>query len=173
MEDKPFMRPVRMPPSIGGALWLGPMPGRLRPLDRDLAELDAQGVTHVLSLPPLPEIRQKSPEFAARIDTMDNPAIIRLEIADFGTPDDFVAFNRKIAEAAGILRQGGSMFVHCAAGIGRTGTAAMSILLHLGMGENEAERLILEAGSGPETEAQKRLVSRIAERIARKRGTDA
>lgn len=60
------------------------------------------------------------------------------------------------------IRQGGTVLLHCAAGVGRTGTAAVCILLTLGLPLHEAYGLVRSAGSGPETPEQRRFVEDFA-----------
>ena len=53
--------------------------------------------------------------------------------------------------------------MHCAAGIGRTGTLAVCVLLALGLGAAEARAAVRSAGSSPQTAAQEDIVHWAAE----------
>ena len=56
------------------------------------------------------------------------------------------------------LRAGESVLLHCAAGLGRTGTAAACVLKALGLETREALQRVREAGSNPQNAEQSGLV---------------
>ena len=58
------------------------------------------------------------------------------------------------------LRGGESVLLHCAAGIGRTGTAAACVLKQLGLDNDSALARVRQAGSNPENALQSGLVDR-------------
>ena len=62
------------------------------------------------------------------------------------------------------LSAGERLLVHCAAGIGRTGTAAVCVLIRLGVQPAEAEEIVGEARAlaGPEAGAQRCLIDDLA-----------
>ncbi len=64
------------------------------------------------------------------------------------------------------IRNGEHLLIHCAAGIGRTGTIAACILVELGMGSDDALTLIRSSrpGAGPEVGPQLDLVNAVARR---------
>ncbi|MGO4170799.1 protein-tyrosine phosphatase family protein [Bosea sp. TAF32] len=157
-----FMRRVDLPAAIAGALWLGPMPGRLRPLVDDLADLARRGIARIICLTPFEEIELKAPDYAARQSDLGIP-VTCFPIGDFGVPDDGGGLKALAEQAARDLEAGRQLFVHCAAGIGRTGMVATCILVALGLSGADAVAAIAAAGSGPETEIQKQLVARYAE----------
>ena len=162
MTQAPFLRALRLPSDAAGALWLGPMPGRLRPFGDDLADLHAQGITGIVSLTALAEIEEKAPGFAAALAGEIDIPVVRFPITDFGIPEDEAGLFALADDTARALYAGGRVFVHCAAGVGRTGTFAICILRALGLDITEATALVASAGSGPETEAQRALVARFA-----------
>ncbi len=165
-----FMRRVDLPKEIDGALWLGPMPGRLRPLADDLADLAQQRIARIICLTPLDEIRLKSPDYAARQADLGIP-VTRFPIGDFGVPEDGGGLKALAEQAARDLQAGRQLFIHCAAGIGRTGMVATCVLVALGLSGAESVAAIAAAGSGPETEIQKQLVARYAEEAVHPGGT--
>ena len=59
---------------------------------------------------------------------------------------------------ADTVRAGGVVLVHCAAGIGRTGTAAACVLKALGLEADEALARVRSAGSNPQNAEQSGLV---------------
>jgi protein-tyrosine phosphatase len=138
------------------------MPGRLRPFGDDMHALGAQNIARIVSLTPLAEIEEKAPDYAAALAGGMAIAVSRFPIADFAIPDDEAGLFALAARTAEELRGGSKVFVHCAAGIGRTGTMAICILLALGLDATEASALVASAGSGPETDTQKALVARCA-----------
>lgn len=162
MIGTPFLRSLQLPQGVAGELWLGPMPGRLRPLTEDMHDLRAHGIARIVSLTPLAEIEEKAPAYAAALAGKTDVAVTRLPIPDFGIPEDEASLFTLADETAQALSRGERVFVHCAAGIGRTGTFAICILRALGLDAAAAITLVADAGSGPETEAQKALIARFA-----------
>jgi protein-tyrosine phosphatase len=151
--DSTLFRQVPIPDLLG-RLYLHSMPGRHEALSESLEEIDRLGITQVISLVPMYEIKLKSPDFAALLEQGPGWLSTVFPVPDFGVPDDAAAFRALAREAAEILRSGESMLVHCGAGIGRTGTLAICILRELGYEVKEAMDAVLRAGSGPETPDQ-------------------
>jgi protein-tyrosine phosphatase len=81
-----------------------------------------------------------------------------LPMRNFGLPEDTTAFRRQVREIAQALRQGDAVLMHCAAGIGRTGSTAACVLKALGVGTDEALLRVLDAGSNPQNAQQSGLV---------------
>ena len=82
-----------------------------------------------------------------------------LPISDFGIPTGPVAQHFTIGVSAiAQVRDTAKIFIHCAAGIGRTGTFACSVLKKLGFSTRDAVTQIKLVGSGPETPNQKNYV---------------
>lgn len=158
-----IMRRVELPPAISGELWLGPMPGRLHPLQDGLTAFGAKKIDGIVCLTPMDEIAGKSPDYASRLDQGFPMPVTAMPSTDFGVPSDEAAFIRTAQEAARDIGAGRRIFVHCAAGIGRTGTFAACILIAMGFGETAALDTIRKAGSGPETDEQAALVHRFAD----------
>jgi protein-tyrosine phosphatase len=78
----------------------------------------------------------------------------KFPITDYGIPDDLVAFKSFIETIVSRLSEGQTMLLHCAAGIGRTGTVACAILIRLGVHLEDAVRIVGEAGSFAEDTSQ-------------------
>ncbi|MCP2327281.1 protein-tyrosine phosphatase [Hamadaea flava] len=95
-------------------------------------------------------------------------AYIDFPIADFSVPDldDLAELAAKLAVR---LRSGDFIVAHCRGGIGRSGIVASAALIALGATAEQAMELVSEARGvpAPETEEQRALLRRLAERPAR------
>jgi protein-tyrosine phosphatase len=160
-----MLREVNLPAAISSQLFLGAMPGRHQSFGTAEIEILDVGVHRVVCLAPLNEIRQKSPEYAHAIEHRSFSWVQEFfEIPDYGVPQDREAFWRLAETLAGRLRSGEKILIHCGAGIGRTGTLAVCILMALGVTRPEACKDITDAGAGPERRSQEDLVRWAAQR---------
>lgn len=114
-----------------------------------------------------------APRYPAYVDWLDRSSqeqALWHPIPDLHAPtlDDMTAVVRELADR---VREGGSLLVHCAAGMGRTGMTAVCLLVTLGLDGSEAlERVDRERpGAGPQTIEQEELVREFvaAERMER------
>ena len=154
----PF-RPVALPPSASGALWLHSMPGRSERWESFVAEALEVRLGLIVCLTPRHELASLAPAYDAAIRTDALPARwLHLPMRDFGLADNVVAFRSGIETLGRELAGGESMLLHCAAGIGRTGTAAACLLKSLGFTADEALRRVRDAGSNPQSAAQSGLI---------------
>lgn len=152
-------RTVTLPDAARGALWLHSMPGRREPWERFLADAQAARLTLMVCLTPRHEIASLSPEYDAALRADALPARWQhLPMRDFGLADNVVAFRAGIVALARELDAGEVVLLHCAAGIGRTGTAAACLLKSLGLTRDEALQRVRDAGSSPESAAQSGLI---------------
>lgn len=153
------LRPVVLPPDVSGTLWLSSMPGRFSPWHEFESEARRVRLALVVCLTPRDEVAQLSPAYHRALvqDTLPF-RWLNLPIANFGLPDDPPAFRREIARIVEALRKGDAVMLHCAAGLGRTGTAAACVLKALGLGLNEALERVRDAGSNPQNAMQSGLV---------------
>ena len=85
---------------------------------------------------------------------------IDLPVQNFGVPRELSAFRDGIDQIADSLKAGDAVMLHCAAGIGRTGTAAACLLKRMGLPKIEALQRVRDAGSNPENALQSGLVDR-------------
>ena len=163
---RPLFRPVAMPAGVEGRLYLHAMPGRREPLSQSWSEIADSGIAVLVSLTGFEEIRAASPELAAAIVSGSVPCEhVTFDIPNFGVPEQEDEYLRFVREMATRVRSGDSLLIHCHAGIGRTGTLAVSILTALGEPLESALRVVRDADAGPVNDAQSLLVERIAERL--------
>ena len=106
-------------------------------------------------------------DLARLIDDEDLPwEMWALPIADGGVPEDEEEFIDLARDIADELRGGVNVLIHCYAGIGRTGTLAIATLMALGVPPDKARRVVEDAGAGPESYAQERLIERLGRVLA-------
>jgi protein-tyrosine phosphatase len=158
MEVELF-REVDLPREVAGALYLHSMPGRNEALEDAVAEVRRLGISHIVSLAPLSEIRLKSPAYAQATEAATLPALLAsCPIPDRGVPDNQAELTSSVDETASALKAGHKLLLHCGAGIGRTGTYAAAVLMRLGLSMHQAIANVGLAGSHPETEEQLELL---------------
>jgi protein-tyrosine phosphatase len=154
----PF-RALELPSPGLGRVWLSSMPGRLEPWPTFLDEAAAKGLHEVLCLNPRHEIERLSPAYAAALAEGNLPfRWTHLPMQDFGLAAELDAYRRAVDTVADTVRAGGVVLVHCAAGIGRTGTTAACLLKRLGATTPVALQRVRDAGSDPESALQRGLI---------------
>jgi protein-tyrosine phosphatase len=154
----PF-RALELPSPGLGLVWLSSMPGRLEPWPTFLDEAAAKGLHEVLCLNPRHEIERLSPAYAAALAEGNLPfRWTHLPMQDFGLAAELDAYRRAVDTVADTVRAGGVVLVHCAAGIGRTGTTAACLLKRLGATTPVALQRVRDAGSDPESALQRGLI---------------
>lgn len=108
-------------PEVNGDLWMSEMPGRYIGLDEFFIAFASTKVSALVCLAPREEIAVKSPEYHAAIVAQRIPVPIwENAIKDFGLPENKQVFDGFVVKAARALLGGQNVWVHCAAGIGRT-----------------------------------------------------
>jgi protein-tyrosine phosphatase len=156
------MRHVTLPDTLPGHLYLHSMPGRHERWDDIRAEIVQKRIDCVVCLTPKDEIRSKSPDYATAIERGLPWEHVAHPIADYGEPGDPDAFRMLARDIARRLQDGESVLIHCGAGIGRTGTMAVAVLVSLGQPLAHAQRNVAVAGSSPETPGQRDLLKLMA-----------
>ncbi len=123
------------------------------------------GATTVVCLVEAFELADRYPEYLAWLHANAGTAAVWFPIHDLHAPG-VAATEPLITELVRRLDRGEHLLMHCAAGIGRTGTIAVCLLIELGM--TKAEALAHVAAhrpmAGPEVGAQMRLVEAWATR---------
>jgi protein-tyrosine phosphatase len=153
------LRRLQLPDGVPGQVWLGSMPGRFEPWSAFHEEAQRAGLGTVVCLAPRPELAELSPEYNAALAKGGLPfRWMHVPMRNFGLPEDPAAFRRDIAAIAQSVRAGEAVLLHCAAGLGRTGTAAACLLKALGVEAKEALHRVREAGSNPQNAEQSGLV---------------
>jgi len=153
------LRSVAMPPGVPGTLWLSAMPGRFGSWQAFDHEARRVGLALVVCLTPRHEVAELSPAYHAALDQGTLPFRWQnLPMPNFGLPDDPPAFRREVAGIAQALRQGEAVMLHCAAGLGRTGTVAACVLKAMGLEQADALERVQAAGSNPQNAKQSGLV---------------
>ncbi len=154
----PF-RPVPLPPPASGALWLHAMPGRLEPWPAFLAEAQRVQLSLLVCLTPRHELASLSPAYDEALRRGTLPMRWQhLPMRDLGLAANLAVFRKGIEQIAQAVAGGEVVLLHCAAGIGRTGTAAACLLKRLGLPREQALQRVRAAGASPESAAQSGLV---------------
>lgn len=131
------------------------MPGRLESWGSFLDEARRQQLNLVVCLNPLEEVAQLSPLYHKAICEGRLPFRWQhLPMRDFGLGVDPAGFRQGVEQLAHSLTLGEQVLLHCAAGMGRTGTVAACALKLLGTSRDEALRAVRDAGSNPQSALQ-------------------
>lgn len=162
-----MFRVVDLPDDVPGRLYLHSMPGRYEPYQSTLDAVRMKGITKVVCLTSWEEIEAKSPAYARALQRNDVPwQQVAFPIVDFGVPGDWASFLAFVTALVADLRAGANLLLHCAAGIGRTGTVASCVLVALGLAPDEAARRVHDAGSYAERPEQVALIHWVAGALA-------
>jgi protein-tyrosine phosphatase len=154
----PF-RAVPLPDAARGRLWLAAMPGRLEPWNEFLAQARNAELSRIVCLTPREEVASLSKPYDLALRQGTLPcAWVHLPMRNFALSDDLQAYRAGVEALAQALRDGEVALLHCAAGIGRTGTTAACVLKRLGLPRTEALQRVRNAGSSPETAIQSGLI---------------
>ena len=153
------LRPVVLPPQVPGSLWLGSMPGRFESWSVFQAQAQRAQLELVVCLTPRSELAELSPAYHAAVVQGTVPfRWLNLPMPNFGVPEDRAVFRREVQRIAAALRNGDAVLLHCAAGMGRTGSTAACVLKALGLDTQEALQRVRDAGSNPQNAQQSGVV---------------
>lgn len=137
------------------------MPGRLESWGGFLDEARQRSLNLVVCLNPLEEVAQLSPAYHKAISEGRLPFRWQhLPMRDFGLGADPAAFRLGVEQIGHSLILGEQVLLHCAAGIGRTGTVAACVLKHLGASRDQALAAVRAAGANPQSAVQSTWIDR-------------
>lgn len=141
---------IPLPPAVPGRLWLA---GKHYVGPDGPAALASVGASTLVCLCEPFEYADRYPDYAAWVRT--NPAGLVWPIPDLHAPGGDEA-RRLVATLAARLDAGDGLVVHCGAGLGRAGTVAAAVLVHYGVGLDEALATVAGArpGAGPQSDVQ-------------------
>ena len=153
-------RAVELPDGVNGRLYVGSMPGRYEVFQEAWRAIIQHGIQRVICLVPPEELRDKSPLYARALDERKTPWVHEsFPVEDFEAPTDREAFWTLAQKTARKLAEGEIILVHCAAGIGRTGTFSVCVLMALGLTITVARAAVRKVGSAPENSAQDEVIT--------------
>jgi protein-tyrosine phosphatase len=162
-----MFRRVDLPARVPGKLLLHSMPGRFEAIERAWQQVKSEAVGAIVCLAELHEIRLKSVAYAEALEVGTVPcSVLPFEIPEGGVPQDRNGFWALASDLAERLQSGEVMLIHCAGGLGRTATLAISVLLALGEPIDEAESAVSRAGSIVETMPQIEMLSWCAAKMS-------
>jgi protein-tyrosine phosphatase len=126
------------------------------------------GATTVVCLVEEYELSDRYPQYVEWLHAHRGDDVVWFPIHDLHAPS-LSAAELLLADLHTRLGRGEHLLVHCAAGIGRTGTIAACLLIELGMHRDDALALVASCRpmAGPEVGAQNDLVNEVAARHGR------
>ena len=155
-----MFRRVNLPAEVPGRLLLHSMPGRYEAIESVWHQVRNEEVGAIVCLAERNEIHEKSLDYAQALEAGVVPcSVLHFEIPDRGAPEDRDAFWELACDVAKRLQSGEAVLIHCAGGVGRTATLAISVLVALGEPASEARSIVSRAGSTVETMPQSKLIS--------------
>ena len=158
-----MFRKVKLPDGVSGCLYLHnlhSMSGRYEAFSRAQYWIERYGITRVVCLAPLDEFRYRSRDHARTIAT--NGLLWKTAcspITDRGAPEDRVAFRKLAHDIAGRLGGGENVLIHCRAGVARTGSLAIHVLISLGLDADQAYMRVANADARPEARSQRDVIA--------------
>ncbi len=141
-----------------GQIALSPIIGRSGSYGADLAQVLAWSPALVLSMTTQAELDRTGARDLGEDLAAMGIGWHHLPVADFGAPDAEVAgrWPQVFASAEAALAQGGKVLIHCYGGCGRSGMAALRLMVQAGEAPDAAlARLRAARPCAVETDAQK------------------
>lgn len=151
---------IPLPSACPGELWL--CGKHVIGVDVE-ATLAFTGANHVACLTQRHELLDRYPDYVSWLDSNQPARATWAATPDLGTlsADESLQLYRTLTNS---VQAGAKLIVHCAAGIGRSGTVAVAILMLLGFEIGEAEDIVAahRPMAGPETGPQRDLLENLA-----------
>jgi protein-tyrosine phosphatase len=134
------------------------MPGRYEKFTDFTKEVEKLKLYKIVCLTDKNEIKGKSPEYLSSVETgiLGDIKIDYNPVPDYGIPveeKDIKKYESTLNDTYQILKVS-NVLIHCAGGIGRTGTFAVMLLKTAGFTFEEALKIVKGVGSKPETPEQ-------------------
>lgn len=160
-----MFREVQLREETKGKLFLHSMPGRYESWEEFQRCVIEANISIIVCLAEADEIEKKSPSYYLAVKSGSVPRHkLDFPIPDFQAPNDREAFAEFVLLVAQQIESGERVLIHCAGGIGRTGTFAECLLHCVGFKEVIATKLVAEAGSSAERPEQHDLIKWHAKR---------
>ncbi len=168
---------VQIPLKTKGKLFVSPMPfGPYDPGNALLKVYKQNRIKFVVMLVTDVEISKKAKRDVIGIYKKNGIEPIRFPFADYTSPD-LHKISKVVDKAAGYLRAGANVAVHCNAGVGRTGVMTCCIIRDvMKLPAQEAIDYVKQHMQTKMTDEQMRLVGRfhtLAEKVEEKQKTNA
>ena len=164
-----MFREVPLHEKTKGRLYLHSMPGRHERLEEFHREILETKINLIVCLAEADEIEKKSPSYYQAIKSESIPCFkLDFPIPDYGIPSDFKLFAECVQTVAQRIHSGDNVLLHCAGGIGRTGTFAVCLLHCFGFKQEIAVKIIDKAGSYAERPEQRNLLMWHADIVCRR-----
>lgn len=147
-------------PEGPGRLWLC---GKHFVAPDPVSALSACGADRVVCLCEQPELEERYPGYVAWLSAHDRQVAIWFPIPDLHAPSP-EAVQPLLVDLRRLIAAGHGILMHCGAGIGRAGTLAAALLMHMGVAQPEALSIVAAARplAGPEAGAQQALLQQLA-----------
>lgn len=148
--------------SVDEGFFLGPMPGQFESLEDWRYEMHESNIGRIVSLALPDEIADESLEYAEWLEKQTEFQVVEVPIPDGGVPTDsgVIDFWTAAYETDELLnRDNGAVFVHCKAGVGRTGMFSIAVLMCGGCTFQEASNRVATVDAGPENPRQTEFVA--------------
>jgi hypothetical protein len=160
-SELPRFRTVELPQGIPGRLLLHSMPGRFEAWEQFLRDAGEARLGTAVCLVPMDEVHAVSPSYGQAVESGTLPfRWHHLPMHNFSVAAHADHFLQGVHLVADALRGGEVVLLHCAAGIGRTGTAAACVLKALGSEAAHALLAVHRAGSDPQSAIQSGMIER-------------
>ena len=147
-------------PEGPGRLWLC---GKLFVAPDPVGALSACGADVVVCLCERQELDDRYPRYVRWLEANEGGAAIWFPIPDLHapSPDELSPLLVRLRQ---LVQAGQGVLVHCGAGIGRAGTVATALLMHMGVAQVPALSIVARARplAGPEAGAQTDLLNQLA-----------